>query len=205
MAELPHYFEYKLEHHSNEENSGLFAFNYDDKSQAFSVGETVISVGDFDPYGFTGLDLDNEEAEAIDLRALLDQYSLLPDFGGVIGCPKLHDWVGENPDALAPTREVMHRALVAVIDSREEIPFEDDEHGFMGYAAYNRVNDGTPAGLHLQVFGNCACMGPNFQGLFVEGFDHGFAEYDLHNADLPAQRIGLYAGLGHLAKLASEA
>lgn len=205
MPEVPDYFQYQLEH-PREEGSGLYRFSYDDATQTFLIGKTSLQVSEFDPYLFSSLQLDNEKEEAIDLHELADQYALLPDWGGVIGCPKLHVWTWENPEALEPTRKVMHRALTAVIENPETIIFDDsDEHGFMGYAVGNRESDDRSDGLRLQVFGNCACMERGLYGIFPEGIEHGFGQYDLHNADLPAQRAGLYAGLGHLAKLAAEA
>jgi hypothetical protein len=204
MPELPSYFEYKLANPIKDEDSGLYGFIYNEAELTFTIGRTTIPAKDFDPYRFSSLDLDDADDEAIELSGLTEQHAVLPDFSGVIGCPKLHDWVWENPEALHAARKVMHAAFSAVIDKPEDFPFEDDEHGFMGFAAKLRQGNGERGGLHLQVFGNCACMGPHFDGLFIQGMEHGFAQYDLHNADLPAQRLGLYAGFGYLARLASE-
>lgn len=203
MPDLPSHFEYQLGK-PPEDRLGLYEFSYDDASKAFTVGSTAIKTTDFDPYRFTPHLLDGADQEAIDLAAAADYYALMPDFDAVIACPKLHTWVNENPDVLPPTREVMHRALTSVIDNPEEVSFEDDEHGFMGYAAHLQEYSGEPNSLHLQVIGNCACMGRGLYNLYIKGMEHGFAQYDMHNADLPAQRVGLYAGLGHLAKLAAE-
>lgn len=204
MPELPSYFEYQLQK-PPENRLDLYEFRYDDEKLAFTIGSTVVQATDFDPYRFTPHLLNNGKQEAIDLTNARDYGALLPSFDHVVVCPKLHIWARENQDALPPTRKVMHRALSAVVERPENIPFEEDEHGFMGYAAHLQQHHGEPDSLHFQVIGSCACMGRGLYGLYIQGIKHDFAQYDLHNADLPAQRVGLYAGLGHLAKLASTA
>jgi hypothetical protein len=59
-------------------------------------------------------------------------------------------------------------------------------------------------GLHVQTLGNCACLGLAADGVMVRGLQEGYGEYELHNADTTAQRVSLYAGLGHLAHMAMQ-
>jgi hypothetical protein len=58
--------------------------------------------------------------------------------------------------------------------------------------------------INLQVWGDCACLGSAYGGLFRDVMEKGFVEYELHNADSQVQRAALYAGIGHLAHLASS-
>jgi hypothetical protein len=205
MTELPHYFEYQLALPPDKQNLDLYPFVYEAETMTFKIADETIPVTDFDPYKFIpDLDLGNA-AKPINISESREYHALLPDMTGVIGGPKLHNFTLQNPDVFESARRVMHDALIAVIDGGSDIPFDEDEHGFMGYAAHNMGSEDSPQGIRFQVFGNCACMGVHQDGLYIQGMEHGFVQYDLHNADLPAQRVGLYAGLGHLAKLASEA
>lgn len=206
MAELPSYFEHRLSNPGPDRSSGLYEFSYDEAEKVFTIGKTAVKVADFDPYRFNEYELlADPDEETIELAELAEQLAILPPASGAIGGAKLHDWVWNNQDALPPTRQVMHAAMATAYEHPETIIFdEDDEHGFMGFAVHLREPNGKPDGLRFQVFGNCACMERDLYGLFIEGTEHGFTQYGLHNADLPAQRAGLYAGLGHLAKLAAE-
>lgn len=71
----------------------------------------------------------------------------------------------------------------------------------MGFSAGRR----ELGGIGVQVMGNCACMGPEVEGVFInDQFEHGFAEYGFHNADYSWQRASLCAGMGHMALLAEK-
>jgi hypothetical protein len=91
--------------------------------------------------------------------------------------------------------------FASFLSNPDELPLQDEDgFGFMGFNAHLQENEG----LRLQVFGNCACMGPEWPGDLIHGVENEFAEYHLHNADTQAQRVSLYAGLGHLASLAAQ-
>ncbi len=136
--------------------------------------------------------------DGIDIDEMSQHAALITIMGDAIVGPGLHEWVEANPKALAVTYKVMYEAHVAFLDDPSQSPTEHTT-SYIGFASGLRKY----GGIGLQVLGSCACMGPNPQSdYFDEQFENGFAEYDLHNADKQVQRTSLYAGLGHLARLA---
>lgn len=202
MTGIPHYFEYLKE---KGDRSRVYPFAYDQSVQGFVIAKRTVALEDFDPhtFNFHELGLDGEE---VDFDDLSEQALVIPSFGALIAGPRLHEWAKRHPREVAAARQVMReafRSLTAddelLADMLDEEGSSDDPVGHLGFAASLR---GEAAGVHLQVLGNCACMGPDPHGNYIEGqFEEGFAEYGLHNADSQAQRASLYAGLGHLAWL----
>lgn len=198
---LPSYFEHAKEW--GDKTSGVFPFAYDSEGKTFLVGESKISLEDFDPYVFSP-DADAADTHEISFDDITEHPLMIPTISGVIGGPKLHKWASENSEQMANEAfEVMHSAFVSLSrpEALGDIPKESDPAGFMGFAAGVREE----GAIVLQVFGNCACMGVSQNGLFIhEGMENGFGQYELHNADSQVQRASLYAGIGHLARLAGK-
>lgn len=197
-AKVPGYFETKRDHWS-EPNSDLLPFEYDAEGQEFKVGETPIKLAEFDPYKFSP-HIEKDGAGSILIDQMHEHPLMIPIMSGVIGGPKLHDWAVGNSERVAKeATEVMHKTFVSLIDEEFASEVKNETAGFMGFDAGVREN----GGIVLQVFGNCACFGVSQDGLFVyDGMEHGYGQYELHNADSQAQRASLYAGIGHLARLA---
>lgn len=197
---LPGYFETKKDKW-NEPNSGLLTFHYDIDAQEFKVDETAIKLADFDPYKFSP-DIEEHDAGSIPIDQMREHPLMIPIMSGVIGGPKLHDWVTEHPATWRQeVTDVMHKAFISLIDEDFAREVKNEPAGFMGFDCGLLEN----GGVALQVFGNCACMGVSQDGLFISGgMEQGYGQYELHNADSQAQRASLYAGLGHLARLANE-
>lgn len=199
MELLPSYFSYKRE--VGEEASNLFSFSYDRDQKLFLIDDKSVQLADFDPYTFVpdNFDLD---WDGMPIGKIRDYPAMLPVTGAIITGPKLHEWTQANPDQVSQASEVMKEVFVAIADPKvvEVVEDMEESEGIFGFISGSR-EDG---GVHLQVFGNCSCMGPDPDGLFVNDpfVEHGFAEYSLHNADSQEQRASLYAGLGHLAALA---
>lgn len=202
MSELPGNFKWWQEHYGGKipDFMCLQPFLYDHESKSFLIGKDkqTLAVTDFDPYTYN--DYGREEQAIREIEELTQHPALLQIVSGPIVTPRLHGWVQEAQNEFAEqTVRLMHDVYSMFYE--EPIPFETGG-GFMSFEAGVR-QDGA---IGLQVLGNCACFGPKYStGMFEEGVEHGFAEYELHNADSQAQRISLYAGLGHLAKLAAEA
>lgn len=195
---LPSYFETKR-NKWDEAVSGLLPFQYDADNREFQIGETSIELAEFDPYKFTP-DVDEDDAGNIPIDQMHEHPLMISVMSGVIGGPKLHEWATANSQVLAKeATEVMHQAFVSLIDEEFASEVKNETAGFMGFDAGVREN----GGVVLQVFGNCACLGVSQDGLFVyDGMENGYGQYELHNADNQPQRASLYAGIGHLARLA---
>lgn len=198
MIEVPGLFRHRAE---EGEPSGLQPFSYDETSKVFLVGETVIDLVQFDtptfPYIYEG------DKDGIPVEEMLNYPAFIPVgtiLVNIIGGPKLHNWIAANPDKVRDAHKVMVDAFSAFLDEPlGESLTREDVHGSSGF----RITAGQNGGLDLQVAGDCACSGPDLYSHHIRGqFENGFAEYDLHNADIQAQRASLYAGIGHLSRLA---
>jgi hypothetical protein len=194
-VELPSYFEHMKTR--GDSKSYLWPITYDSRARQFHIGSKSVQLTEFDPYEFSPDALGLEETD-LEITEMALHPLMIPDFGSVIGGPKLHNWAARNPEhASREGIDAMYEALTSLVDG-EGISKEADGH--TGFDLQVR-NQGA---LNLQVWGNCACLGVNLEGLLVvDGMEKGYAQYDLHNADTQAQRASLYAGIGHLARLAS--
>jgi hypothetical protein len=202
MAEkkLPEHFQFWQERGGIPDYVDLLPFKYEYESSSFRVGSAAIDIHDFDPYTFNSYQL-NIRGEGIQLPEIFDHAVLLPNMGAPITTPVLYEWTHKNPNQLPGATAVMKEVFASFLSNPDELPLQDEDgFGFMGFNAHLQENEG----LRLQVFGNCACMGPEWPGDLIHGVENEFAEYHLHNADTQAQRVSLYAGLGHLASLAAQ-
>jgi hypothetical protein len=174
-----------------------YPFSYDVNAQQFHVGAEAIELKEFSEY-------DIEPREPIsreDATALIDESALLiHSSGGVHMMPRLHRWLtGLEPSA---TQEVREKATDALIDSYAEL----------SGVVRNKLLKGThwgfstsfirPGHLNFLVVGDCACYGVGLYGTFREDAWHeGFASFEFHNIDWPAQRVALMAGAGAVARM----
>jgi hypothetical protein len=196
MSEIPEFYQYRKK---EGEKSQLHPFSYRSEDGTFIIAETEIPVAHFDPYSFNPhlLDIDSE---GLEIDEIANYPVMIPNYGNLIAGPKLHKWADTKPSELFDAYKVMHEAFTSFIDNASDISGERSR-SHMGFCS----GLSEYGGVHLQVWGNCACMGSTPHGLYVrDKSEHGFAEYDLHNADVQAQRTSLYAGLGHLARRAAE-
>ncbi len=205
MDKLPEYFHRKR--NDTDEPDGLLpidalALKYNASEQNFEIGGQALAVSKFDPYTFLPeIDL-AAEPEQLEIDDIANQALIL--YGDrLIATPKLHDWVQEEPTDYDNVISIMHKAFITVAPDYDDIPAERNS-GMFGFEAGNRHSNEKFRGISLQVFGNCACLGPSQYGLFVEHLENGWAEYELHNTDIQAQRASLYAGIGHLAFQATQ-
>jgi hypothetical protein len=99
----------------------------------------------------------------------------------------------------------MHKAYAAFLDDPSQISGEKGV-GHMGFASGPREY----GGIHLQVMGDCACMGPSPHSFYITNqFENGYAEYDLAQCGLCNSKERVYtldwatlpAGLQKLAIL----
>jgi hypothetical protein len=196
MAQLPGYFEYKKELN---ENSGLNPFSYDSERKLFTVSNEKIPFEVFDPLTFI---LNSDiRFEGIPVDEITAHPALIDSTGHLIVGPSLHAFIEVNPQEVAKVASVMRDAYVSVVDDSSHIPPLNDDVTHMDFAA--GIREG--GGVRLQVFGNCACLEPDPESIYIQDqFEYGYAEYNEHNADAKEQRAALYAGMGHLATLTAN-
>ena len=195
MSELTRFFESKK---SQEKNTGVINFEFDAEYGYFIVGGEKIYPKDFDPFEpRSSIDKDFIYA---DFDELTKKPLFLGIFGKLVGGPALHVFNRQNPEKLSEVVPVMRSIYEEVLGETLEQEGDDEFVGFMGFAC--RVSEGGD--LNLQVLGNCACIGINQHGLYThDGIENGFVEYDLHNIDSDSQLVSIYAGMGHVSRLAS--
>jgi len=139
---------------------------------------------------------------AVDKHGLSKHPVVLGVLGNPIATPMFFEWVSNcDHEVIFPeVKSVIREVYARVLDI--EIPEYDRES-----SAHINFNVGfeREGHVHLQTFGNCACLGTDPDGIMVDyrDWDTGYAEYTLHNIDRPAQYISLFAGLGHFATLAA--
>lgn len=86
--------------------------------------------------------------------------------------------------------------IAKVMEGLTTIKASRDDGGFRGLSV--RLMEG--GNFNLTTIGDCACMGPQMHRTRSEENTSDFPQvYDLHNADMPWQRLCLYAGLGAMA------
>lgn len=200
MSRLPRYFEYLRVR--GEPGEFAFSFLYKAETETFIIADQKVRLETFDPYMFVGcnIDLSGKSVKMIDTPK---HPALIPTLGGIILGPMLHEFVAKEPHTLHESTQVMRSAFTALEPAfSQDLDNTEYPGGYTGFATSLR-HDG---GICFQVPGNCACLDVDMvsSGVFDEGFDAGFAQYALHNADTQSQRASLYAGMGHLARLASE-
>lgn len=198
MPNLPSYFEY-LKSEGEPQNTGLYAFEYDEEYGLFMVADKKVHPIDFDPAGHV-VTLDVAEVSANDPEIETTPL-FLGIFNSLFSGPIFRDFVMSNPSAMSDVSRVMVDVYEEVLD--EEL--DDDVKqpgGFLGFDSRFLPN-GT---VNLQVFGNCACIGVDLNSMYInaeDGMENGYAQYTVHNTDTHAQRTSIYAGMGHIARLAS--
>lgn len=182
-------------------NLQLFPFEYRARDEVFTIADVEVALGDFDPCGFKprkfGLN-----RKGIDLKELPEHPALLLEIGGIVLGPKLHTLAEQNPDAIHDAADVMHAAYSNLVEQSGGSIININTAARRKDFLVRLREDG---GLILQVMGNAAGIAPNPQGFVVGSqLSIGFAEYAFNNADTQTQRASLYAGIGHLAWLATE-
>jgi hypothetical protein len=196
MAELPSYLQY-LVALPRDDPLEWYPFDYQRQAAIFRIGNLSLPPKEFQPYTFNPYRHDLE-GTGIPVQEIGNHAAVWPEHGYPIVTPKTHAWVEANQEGLEEVVEVMHEVYASFYEDASEI-VRGDGIGHMGFAAWPREG----GGIGLQVLGDCACSGPNLYGA-LQGIEHGYGEYDLHNADTQAQQVSLYAGLGHIAHLASR-
>lgn len=196
MSQLPQYYEYLAR---NGERSDTHPFKYIEEEANFNIGSLAIPVLEFDPYTFNPFDF-GIDYEGIPVEEMPDHPALLTSMSRIIGGPKLHDWVKTNQVAVSETYLVMTSVYKKFVPKLTK-KLSKRSTSLWGFnSGLTRAGD-----IHLQVMGDCACSGPDPDGDVIDGLNEaGYSAYYLHNTDTQAQRTSLYAGLGHLARLASD-
>jgi hypothetical protein len=196
MSKLPTYFESQRERGVTD--SGLFSFAYNEAQKLFLVGEADVPLAKFNPHDFWPEDL-GIEAKAIAPDAIIDHPLVISETGALVAGPRFHDWAHKNPSRLKLTAEMMRETFNTL--AAYTVEEETVNHGHLGFGA----GVTSQGGVVLHVEGSCAFMGVHPYGLYqIEGVEEGFAEYDHHNTESTVHILSLYAGMGHIARLAAE-
>jgi hypothetical protein len=196
MSNLPQLYEHLRD---LGEPSWAHPFSYAAEEQVFYLGRAAVAVTDFDP-DMVMIQTTDLSLEGIPVDEIAKHPALITPVGSIVGGPLIHERARkllENPDDVL---RVMQQAYAAVSPT---IDLLTDLRGMSHNDYLAAVNEhGT---IELQVQGDCACMFANLDGVYVrDRSEFGFSEYALHNTDTQAERTSLYAGFGHLARLAAD-
>ncbi|MBC7546328.1 hypothetical protein H7171_01120 [Candidatus Saccharibacteria bacterium] len=198
MSQLPKYLQYLAE---TDTNTTLQPFSYDTANKSFLVADIPVPLKDFDPYNFdpfgAGLDGIGLHVDEIGRHPLY--LSILA--GRLVVSPSLHEWAKTHSSEVVQTWQVIRDAYQHLeVNFKSGVLMENRSTSHIGFVAGLR----DYGSIHLQTMGDCACMGPVVDGTYVfEQFENGWGEYEIHNAFENAQQSSLFAGMGHLARLAA--
>ena len=181
------------------EGFGAQSFYYDHSGRQFLVGGTSFQV--------TGPETMQELLFPGGVQLTLDEVPKHPvvinNTAHPIATPRMFTWLTSTDieTAFEDTKTVM-REVFADIQNIEIDATNQEGLSVWNFGAHF-IREGH---VRLQVIGDCACLGTIPDGGIVDSDDWetGYVEYGLHNIDMPAQYISLFAGLGHLASLALQ-
>lgn len=180
------------------------AFGYNPETSLFQIDKDEVPLNEYSHYRPIPREpMSLEEAETF----IDEQTLLLGSFDHLLQMPRMTNWLKEKDatgllELMSVVVDTMIHAFVTTDTSRTftEKRLKNLQNDFMGFSM-TMLQPGHP---NFTVLGNCACMGPLPQGLVLLGEEYwsqGFAEYDLHNIDMPHQEVALFAGAGALAHL----
>ena len=191
--------EYKLPEMFEEIDLDLHPMSFDVNVQAFTIGGNVI------PLDSPNLVLETYSPSGVEAfkNEIINEPVHLGVFGNPLTTPKFSIWLQQN--CTKDDLESARRAMMTVFEILQDFrlgKIQDNPDSIFGFG----IGFLRPGHLRLNTIGNCACLGVSVDGHTVSSdeWDTGFAEYEFHNIDMPAQRISLLAGLGHLALRASS-
>lgn len=173
----------------------LSRFSYNHERREFTNGASQYPLLGEDTYkGLLFIDCATVPVEEIPSVPVLTNI-----FGNQVTTPKFYTWLRDMDDEsiLDETAVVIHEAFSEL----RGVNLGATERGVSHMSAdVNFLREGH---LFLQTVGNCACLGVSVDSHVVDynEWGSGYAAYEFHNIDFPAQHISLLAGLGHLAAL----
>ena len=186
------------------------AFEFDKEKMLFLVDGQEIPVSDFANDTYEETETVETDFEKTPLVICLSH--------NLIGTKALDDWIKSkryNPNTVQ--REVMV-VMWDVFDQQftheTGEPYFDEEYIRGSFNINDRpifynfgfsFREAVFAGLNFQVAGNCACLSNDFSGSAASfnPEEDGCVSYDIHNIDTSFKRVAIYAGIGHVARLAS--
>ena len=170
-------------------------FAYDHSAGQFSFGEERIAPRDIPEWG-APYARQHEKPSNDEIDAMLSSIPMAYTYRAPASLPLFHEFIrGKWSDDLSQeTVDVMADVMHATLPE-----------GLLGRAVERksfsaRLIDRELGRVVLRVSGDCACLGPDATTSWGSKFwDVGIMDYTYHNTDIPAQRVALMAGLGHLA------
>lgn len=175
-------------------------FSYDHDEREFHFGNQVKSIDEIPLYGTP-----HEAGEgmtAADIEVLLGTTPFVYNYTHPISFPLASDFFehGWSDEIAHEVHEIMADVFFDHSDA-----FKASEHerlkSLRSFSSLRRTN---PGDVILSTLGNCACLGPDYTSSHSRFLDAGIMEYTLHNTDRLDQKLSLMAGLGHVARRASE-
>jgi hypothetical protein len=180
-----------------------YPFSYEPNTQQFLLGDESVGLKEFHEYYIEPREpISQEEAAALIRESPL----AIQSSEELHMLPSLHKWL--TSITLDSWRALQDETTEVLIDSYAELSgtakhklLKGSHWGF----GTEFIRPGHPI---FTVLGDCACYGVGLYGTFgQEAWDAGFASFDFHNIDWPAQKIALMAGAGAVAtasKIASN-
>lgn len=201
--QLPDFYEHGEDR--GNETTGRYDFMYFHEDKEFSVGGKRMPLDEFEIVRFPYY---GEEFRQLDFDEMRTTPLMLDNFWPLLGGPALHNWSDEALEVvdkeIVPVMVDVFSELTEDEQLKEDISNMKKTQGFLGFDSYVRE---TNSSLGLNVLGSCACLGVSYPGMLLsdrEQMRDGFGEYGLHNADIKAQEVSLYAGIAHLARRQTE-
>lgn len=174
-------------------------FSYVHESRDFHFGDEVVAVTDIPEHGSPhkgGGDLTNE-----DVRKLLQTTPYVYSYAHPISFPSSRDFIeqGWTDGIVQETRDVMADVF---LENSEAFDVTERER-LMKLRSFDLVRRTNPYDVIVNTLGACACLGPDYT-THHSNDELGIMEHTFHNMDRFEQRLSVMAGLGHVARRATE-
>lgn len=174
-------------------------FSYNHDAGEFHFGDEVVAVADIPTWGSPHQG--GENLTKGDVQEYFDTVPFVFNHVHPLSLPLAniffeHGW---SDDLKAETNEVMADVLLAHTDR-----FDISERArLLESRNFDTMRRKHPGDVILRTIGACACLGPDYTGHLTQP-EAGLMEYTFHNIDSLVQKQSLMAGLGHVARRATD-
>lgn len=173
-------------------------FLYDSEQQCFRVGDDEIDIHDMGSGRFSMANRTPLSPEEVD--QLMGSETVVHLHRGLTTLPIYHSFVRDewSSELQQETVDAMVMAMAETLPSDATPEFRRSVRSGVGFSAM--CIDRELGRVIFNVLGDCACFGPDatVSGWGSSLWRHGIMVNTEHNIHIPAQRIALMAGLGHV-------